>query len=135
CRPREWSSIESPRSAMGPRRKELVRGRTGGWPRDTRPAGNAAASCGRADRVVAAPSPSCELEKTRSRNAVDGPWLAAAAGAVGRAQRAESRPSAVSRAALRGNLWRRPADGILRLDANVDVSFSRRLSLHLEIAI
>src|SRR5439155_22793797 len=119
----------------GPRRKKLVRRRTGGWPRNAGPAGNAPASCVRPDRAVAAPSPSCELEKARGRNVVDGPWLAAAAGAVGRAQRAESRPRAVSRAALRGNVWRRPADGILRLDANVDVSLSRRLSLHLEIAV
>src|SRR5207249_1632603 len=118
-----------------PRREKLVRGRTGGWPRNAGPAGNAAASCGRADRAVAAPSPSRELEKARSRNVVDGPWLAAAAGAVGRAQRAESRPRAVSRAALRGNVWRRPANRILCVDANVDVSLSRCLSLHLEIAV
>src|SRR5438477_75911 len=124
-----------PKARWGPRREKLVRGRTGGWPRNAGPARNAPASCGRADRAVAASSPSCELEKARGRNALDGRRLAAAAGAVGRAQRAESRPRAVSRAALRGNVWRRPADGILRLDANVDVSFSRRLSLHLEIAI
>src|SRR5437667_232121 len=87
----------------GPRGKELVRWGTGGWPRDAGPAGNSPASCGRADRAVAAPSPSRELEKARGRNPVDGPWLAAAASTVGRAQRAESRPRAVSRAALRGN--------------------------------
>src|SRR5205814_5095392 len=76
-----------------------------------------------------------ELSTSRSRNAVDGPWPAAAAGAVGRAQRAESRSRAVSRPALRGNVWRRPANRILCVDANVDVSLSRCLSLHLEIAV
>src|SRR6266478_2553850 len=119
---------------LGPRRKKLVRRRTRCWARNTGPAGNAAASCGRADRVVAAPSPSRKLEKARGRNAVDGRRAAAAAGAVGRAQRGESWTRAVSRAALRGNVWRRPADRILRVDENVDVPFSRCVLLHLEIA-
>src|SRR6267378_4197591 len=115
--------------------KNLVRGRTRGWPRNARSARNAVASRSRSDFPVASLSPPRILEQTCTRNAVDDRWSAAAAGAVGRAQCRESRARAVSRAALRRNVRRRFADRLLCLDENVDVPFSRRLSLHLEIVV
>jgi len=80
-------------------------------------------------------SRSRKLEKARGRNSVDDRWLAVAASALGRAQRREPWTRAVPRAALRGKrtaTFCRPA---FTLDENVDVSFSRCLSLYLETAV
>src|SRR6266705_394499 len=126
------SNCLEPRFA--PRRKKLVCGRARCWTWHARAAGNAVASCGRANHALAPLSPSRELEKTRARDAVHGRWFAVAAGALGRAQRREFWTGAVPRASLRGNVWRRSANRLLCLDENVDVSFSRCLSLHLETA-
>src|SRR2546427_1844143 len=120
---------------FAPLGKNLVRGRTRGWPRHPGSTGNAVASRSRSDFRVASLRPSRELEKTRTCNSLDDRWIAAAVGAVGRAQCGESRSCAVSRAALRRNVRRRFANRILFVDKNVDVSFSRRVSLHLEAAI
>src|SRR5882762_8272730 len=116
-------------------RNNLVRRGTRGWPRHARSARNAVASGSRSDFPVATLSPSRELEKPRVCSSVDDRWCATAAGAVGRAKCGESRVSAVSRASLRGNLRRCLANGILFVDKNVDVSFSRRVSLYVEIAV
>src|SRR6266480_688444 len=122
-----------PRSA--PRRKKLVLRRAHCWSRHTRPSGNSAASWSRADRVLAPLSPFRELEKTRDPNAVHDRWFVAAIGAVGRAQCGQSWTRAIPCPSLRGNIRRCPADRFLRLDEDVDVSFSGRLSFHLEIAL
>src|SRR6266851_999210 len=116
------------------RRKNLVRGRTCCWSRHTRSAGNAAAAGGRTDRALAALSPPRELENTDARNAVDDCRIVAAAGALGCAQCGQCWPRAISRAALRGDGWRCSANRLLRVDENLDVSFSRRVSFHLENA-
>src|SRR4029077_8269528 len=94
----------------------------------------ASSSCG-VDRALAALSPSRELENTHARNALDDGWTAAAVGAVGRAQCPQRGTRAISRAALRGNGWRCHADRLLRVDENLDVPFSRCVSLHVEIAL
>src|SRR6267143_1730143 len=118
-----------------PRRRKLVLGRARCWSRHTRPAGNAAASWSRADRALVPLSPSCKLEKTRGRNAVHDRWFAAAIGAVGSAQCRASWARAIPRPSLRGNIRRCPADRFLRLDKDLDVSFSGRVSFHLETAL
>src|SRR6266513_2924260 len=100
-----------------------------------RPAGNAPASCRRPDSVWAPLWSSCELERTHGRNVMDDRWSVAAASALGRSQCGQSWTRAVPRPPLRGNVRRRPADRLLRLDENLDVSFSRRLSIHLETAL
>src|SRR6266404_1210773 len=123
------------KSRSASRRKNLVRGRARGWARRARPAGNTAASFGRTDRALASLSRSRKLENARGRNSVDDRWLAVAASALGRAQRREPWTRAVPRAALRGNVRQRFADRLLLLDENVDVSFSRCLSLYLETAV
>src|SRR6267154_3019797 len=122
-----------PRSAR--RRESLVRRRVGYWSRYARPAGNATASCRRPDSALAPLWSSCELERTHGRNVVDDRWSVAAVGALGRPQCGQSWTRAVPRPSLRGNVRRRPADRLLRLDENLDVSFSRRLSIHLETAL
>src|SRR5260370_601124 len=116
------------------RGKKLVRGRARSWTWHARATGNAVASCGRSDRALAPLPPSRELEKAHGRDAVHGRWFAVAAGTLGRAQRREFWTGAVPRASLRGNVWRRSANRLLCLYENVDVSFSRCLSLHLQTA-
>src|SRR6266481_4714944 len=116
-------------------RKNLVRGRTRGWSWNPGSPGNAVTSGSRSDFPVATLSPSRELEKTHACNSVADRWSAAAAGAVGRAQCSESRAGTVSRAALRRNVRRRFANRVLFVDKNVDVSVSRRVSLHVEIGV
>src|SRR5882762_2696298 len=125
----------SRRRRTGPRGKDLVCGRARRWFRHACSPGGTAASCGCTDRALGALSPSRELGKTCARNAVDVRWIAAAADAVGRAQCGHSWTRAISCAAIRGNVRRRIADRILRVDENVDVSFSRCVSLHMEIAV
>src|SRR5438093_674670 len=117
------------------RLRDLVRRRDNGWARNARQAGNAAASCGHAGSAVDALSPPRELQQARACNALDASRFAAAAGDLGGPQRCESWASAIPCATLRGNIRRRATDGFLRVDENVDVSFSRRVSLHLEGAV
>src|SRR6266700_2253130 len=112
--------------------KNLVRGRPRRWSRNARPTGSAAGSFRCPGRALATLSRSDKLETAHCRDSVDVRWIAVAARALGRAQCSQSRPRAIPRTALRGNLRRRAAHRLLCVDKNLDVSFSRRLSLHLE---
>src|SRR6266567_885284 len=70
--------------------KHLVRGRTHRWYRHARSPGNSAASFRCLGRALAALSRSGTLEKSHRRDAVDVRWIAAAARALGCAQRSQS---------------------------------------------